>query len=156
MVDQSMHLFLVGISSHNAFLLIWITMGKCYCEVGRGRQGLSDQGMEQSMAVPSCSKTSDQNSSHLTKNSPKFRLRAASHGSEYLPIAFNLKRDPNMVSYKPSSDSEITELHSITQHWAQVTWIKTFNRVRGRVRIFKFHKRMVRGSFQEQNDMAEE
>ena len=57
---------------------------------GRGGQGLSDQGMEQSMAVPSCSKTSDQNSSHLTKNSPKFGLRAASHGSEYLRIAFNL------------------------------------------------------------------
>ncbi|KAL9404146.1 hypothetical protein Peur_001118 [Populus x canadensis] len=62
-----------------------------------------------------------QNSSHLTKNSPKFRLRAASHGSEYLPIAFNLKRDPNMVSYKPSSDSEITELYSITSINVMVT-----------------------------------
>jgi hypothetical protein len=31
-----------------------------------------------------------QNGSHLTKNSPKFRLRAASRGYEYLPIAFNL------------------------------------------------------------------
>lgn len=27
--------FLVGISSHNAFLLIWITLGKCHCGVGK-------------------------------------------------------------------------------------------------------------------------